>query len=111
MRHKIFLVISVLALVALVAEFAKGQTRVAPEQIREWSQVSPPKVQVSATRLQLRQLAIDRPFVGHETITVVRETYDHHKPADQPNLLLFCLRPETDPLGPGCVAGVYWLTR
>lgn len=34
MRDKIFFVIAALALVALVAEFAKGQTRVAPTQIQ-----------------------------------------------------------------------------
>lgn len=112
MRDKILLLIAALGLLALVAEFAKGQTVLRPAQIQNWSQVAPPGSSRVGTRPHLEQLAIDPTWIAYWIQTIRTGGYDHFRMAvvpDQPNpILIVCLRPETDPLGPGCVGGVPW---
>lgn len=100
----------------LSAAFTNAQTRPAPEQLRSWKQVAPPKAdsksQVSGTRVQLEQLAIDPAWIDDWLKLIGQKTYDHYRvaiSAGQTNpVLILCLRPETDPLGPGCVGGLFW---
>lgn len=103
-----------LGLLALAIEKMQGQTLLRPAQIRNWSQVAPPGSSGIGTRLRLDQIAIDPSFIADWAATIQQGSYDHYRIAivsDQPNpVLIVCSRPETDPLGPGCVGGLFWFT-
>lgn len=90
-----------------------GQTRIRPAQIRSWRQVQPPGIRSSGTQLRLDQLAMPAGILGFWRDAVAAGQYDHFRVAfsDQADpILIVCIRPETDPLGPGCVGGLFWFT-
>lgn len=112
---RILHICAVLAAWMSVLPYICGQTRIDPAQIKAWEQVAPPAVVkdslTTGTRLQLAQVAIAQPFVDSWTMIILLDDYDHYRVAvgtDQPPVLIVCLRPKTDPLGPGCVGGLFW---
>lgn len=107
------LLLSVLPCISMV----EAQTRIAPLQVKAWLQVAPPPGSADrqwflGTKLQLAQVAIPKLVVESWTLTIVGRSYDHYSVAvvsDRAGpILIVCVRPEADPLGPGCVGGLFW---
>lgn len=89
-----------------------GQTMPRPDQIRNWQQVAPPGQVPTGGQIRLDQLAIAPGTIAAWTATVATKSYHHYNIAvvpDQPDpILIVCARATDDPLGPGCVGGVFW---
>lgn len=96
------------------AQLSQGQTKPRPDQIQDWRQVAPPGAVPTGTQLRLDQLAIDPAWIAVWVELIRAGGYDHYRvavDAGQKNpVLITCPRPETDPLGPGCVGGLFWFT-
>lgn len=108
--------VSISVLLGLVVSCTiRGQTRIAPSQVKAWQQVAPPiQHNESGTKLQLAQVAIDPAWIDL-WVGAMQAGYDHYNVAvvnGQPfPVLITCARPDSSPLGPGCAGGLFWFSR
>ncbi len=99
-----------------------GQTRLRPEQVRNWRQIQRPllpsrfgpQIRPARTAYRIDQLAIAPEWVADWIMMIGRDTYASFRVALSPGqpypVLILCDRPDDSPQGSGCVGGSFWFS-